>query len=313
MARQITVGLGGTFDHFHRGHQAFLDCAARAGTKLVVGVTQPHLITHKPLAELIEPLSTRKHAVMQYCKKMGYQCQVIELKDPYGPTIEEKGIPIDKLCVTEETISGGEMINSLRTKLGLRALPITICPLQPDELGQPIHSERIRRGTINRVGRVYASLFEKTLVLTPAQRSFFAERQGELVDHPIKAYRHWVVGDNSLAVFLEKNWTFDLGVYDLQTQRQPHPSETLKQLQPNMVIKNPPGTISLELISGITQSLSSSLQLIKVEGEEDLAVVALVLLAPLYGCVYYGQPDQGMVAIKITEHIKDKFYQALTA
>jgi hypothetical protein len=41
-----------------------------------------------------------------------------------------------------------------------------------------------------------------------------------------------------------------------------------------------------------------------VEGEEDLAVIPLICLLPENSLVVYGQPDEGVVAIRVTEDKK---------
>jgi phosphopantetheine adenylyltransferase len=61
------VVLGGTFDHIHNGHKILLTSAAMlARTQFTCGVTHPHMLTRKVLAELIEPLDTRIDNVQQF-------------------------------------------------------------------------------------------------------------------------------------------------------------------------------------------------------------------------------------------------------
>ena len=43
---------------------------------------------------------------------------------------------------------------------------------------------------------------------------------------------------------------------------------------------------------------------IKVNGEEDMAVIPVVLASPLGYEIYYGQPGKGVVKIIVTEKIK---------
>jgi hypothetical protein len=45
---------------------------------------------------------------------------------------------------------------------------------------------------------------------------------------------------------------------------------------------------------------------IKVNGEEDLAVIPVALAAPLDCEIYYGQPGKGVVKIKVTERVKNE-------
>ena len=44
-------------------------------------------------------------------------------------------------------------------------------------------------------------------------------------------------------------------------------------------------------------------------GEEDLSVLPLLLQAPLYGTIFYGQPGMGMVQLEITEKNKEKAFK----
>jgi uncharacterized protein (UPF0218 family) len=48
-----------------------------------------------------------------------------------------------------------------------------------------------------------------------------------------------------------------------------------------------------------------------IQGEEDLAAVALSLVLPLGSCIYYGQPQKGMVELVVTEKIKQSFFDLL--
>ncbi|HZJ18601.1 MAG TPA: DUF359 domain-containing protein, partial [Patescibacteria group bacterium] len=49
--------------------------------------------------------------------------------------------------------------------------------------------------------------------------------------------------------------------------------------------------------------------LILIKGEDDLAVLPLILCAPLNFYIYYGQPDKGVVEILVTEDVKEKAYK----
>jgi hypothetical protein len=48
---------------------------------------------------------------------------------------------------------------------------------------------------------------------------------------------------------------------------------------------------------------------ILVEGEEDLAVLPVLLISPLGFSVFYGQPNEGLVKIQVSEENKEKAYQ----
>lgn len=68
--------------------------------------------------------------------------------------------------------------------------------------------------------------------------------------------------------------------------------------------RNPPGVITDELIGCINRALCLEPSIIVVEGEEDLAVIPMVLGAPEGGILLYGQPGEGVVLRKIDYQAK---------
>ncbi|MEM2990451.1 MAG: DUF359 domain-containing protein [Halobacteria archaeon] len=74
---------------------------------------------------------------------------------------------------------------------------------------------------------------------------------------------------------------------------------------------NPAGTITPELIASIEEALNSKHPVrIFIEGEEDLATLPAIALAPLSSVIIYGQPSEGIVAVKVTDS-KKKLARAL--
>ncbi len=66
-------------------------------------------------------------------------------------------------------------------------------------------------------------------------------------------------------------------------------------------VKNPQGLITQEAVSAIQKALQSGEHThILVEGEEDLLTLVVVLYAPTNALVVYGQPSEGLVAVKVT-------------
>lgn len=56
---------------------------------------------------------------------------------------------------------------------------------------------------------------------------------------------------------------------------------------------------------------SFAASIIQVEGEEDLAVLPVVLALPLGSQVFYGQPRDGVVVVDVTENRKEEAYELL--
>ncbi|MDO8473976.1 MAG: pantetheine-phosphate adenylyltransferase [bacterium] len=299
------VGLGGTFDHFHKGHEQFILFAANLATHLQIGITTPKLIQRKPLAELCESYEIRSKAVVTFCKKRRISCAIIPLQNVYGPTL--KNSSIEALCVTKETIPGSKRINRARIEHKLPPLPIHVCGYYLNKLGHPIHSQDIRAGSVNRRGKVYELLLKKTLLLTQSQLQFLAKPQGAVKKTLVSsiARNAFLVGDATLEFFLLHNLPYKLGIYDKKINRVSTHSPIINSIHPEIITKNRPGSISRSLTKSLKLALLGRTKHIFVQGEEDLAAVALVLLLPLGATIYYGQPGQGIVTMKVTEEKKE--------
>ena len=67
-----------------------------------------------------------------------------------------------------------------------------------------------------------------------------------------------------------------------------------------ITVKNPAATLTDELIRALTYAVLHPPVTIHVDGEEDLAVIPLILAAPLGAIVLYGQPHKGVVMRTVT-------------
>lgn len=307
------IGLGGTFDHFHEGHKKFIRHAAAHGKMLKIGITHPKMTHHKAYSESIDSFRHRSKNVQKFCKSEGISCQLSQISDLYGPTLEKKSV--QALCVTQETVAGAEKINQARTAAGFRELPVFICEMYTDELGQPLHAEAIRSGSVSRTGIVYDQILKNDLELSEHQKQFFKKPLGTLLDNDDdptikKTNRVYVVGDVTLKRWQENSWPFSLAIYDGQTQRQA--TEVISSRTPPLTVKNPAGVISSDLVRSLHKAINTQHPLVAVTGEEDLATAALILLAPLSTKIYYGQPNQGLVEVIVTEKLKNTIHDLLS-
>lgn len=98
---------------------------------------------------------------------------------------------------------------------------------------------------------------------------------------------------------------------DGRTKREEAPDSVRSALddRPNRItVSNPAGVITADLLGAIAGAFDTEgPTTIVVDGEEDLATVPVVLAAPPGGTVVYGQPDEGMVAIDVTEETREQF------
>jgi GTP-dependent dephospho-CoA kinase len=111
------------------------------------------------------------------------------------------------------------------------------------------------------------------------------------------------VGDVVTHNLLREGITPRVAIIDGHTRRAP--CTRIPELPSRRIgARNPPGTISDDLVRAIRDALSRPPAVIFVEGEEDLAVLPLVLAAPEGAVVLYGQPGEGVVLREVDREAK---------
>lgn len=77
-------------------------------------------------------------------------------------------------------------------------------------------------------------------------------------------------------------------------------------------VENAPAELSRELLVALREAVDREANtLLAVDGEEDLATLPAVLVTPLGGSVVYGQPDEGMVLVDVTEESRTAMRELL--
>ncbi|MCM2464867.1 GTP-dependent dephospho-CoA kinase family protein [Methanoculleus oceani] len=104
----------------------------------------------------------------------------------------------------------------------------------------------------------------------------------------------YAVGDVVTHNLLAAGVVPDIAIIDGYTMRMPCTRSPLLRAR-RLTVKNPPGTITGELEDAIGEIVRNPPGVIFVDGEEDLAVIPLVLAAPTGAAVLYGQPGEGVV------------------
>jgi len=114
-----------------------------------------------------------------------------------------------------------------------------------------------------------------------------------------KPTRVIAVGDQTSRTLLEIGIKAHLLVCDGKIKRK---KVSRIVFQETCMVKNPAGVISDEAMKAVRTALKSkSHYRIFVDGEEDLLTLAAILYAPEGSVVLYGQPDEGMVLVRITK------------
>jgi cytidyltransferase-like protein len=300
MKKYRLAALGGTFDRLHRGHRDFLQFALSKSDYVVLGLTSDTYIKKYKDGLGIESYEVRKKNLQTFLKSIlkENRVKIVAIDDPFGPTILPE-YKFDAIIVTQGTIKGGEEINKKRKEMRLLDLPLEVFSLIKEVHGAPIASSTIR----------------KVIFALPAHlRSLLQEPWGKVTGkapHSINPEKTITVGDVTTKMFLDQGIHPRLAIIDLCIGRE-YFVKKIEELgfssdQAVIHVKNPAATITPELITAIHKAfLSSKRFLIVVEGEEDLAVLPVLLEADNGFSVFYGQPGQGMVEVEVNDKIKKR-------
>jgi len=118
------------------------------------------------------------------------------------------------------------------------------------------------------------------------------------------------VGDMVTASLKKHGIEPDISIIDYKIERREYGDEIKKFVKGEEEVRkisNPPGLITDELWDAIKESYSSQKKVrIEIDGEEDLAALPAIYLAPLGTTVLYGLPSRGIVLVKVGNNEKNK-------
>ena len=155
------------------------------------------------------------------------------------------------------------------------------------------------------------------LTLPEKSRHFFKEPFGRLFSDISEAIPHiagrttYAVGDVVTHNLIKNGIAPAVAIVDGHTMRSPcrkNPPVTGRHTR----VKNPAGSLTDELVAGIRDALQDPPATIDVNGEEDLAVIPLVIEAPPGSVVLYGQPHRGVVLCPVDTGTKAKAAELLS-
>ena len=120
------------------------------------------------------------------------------------------------------------------------------------------------------------------------------------------------VGDITTKTLLSKGIIPNLSIFDLKTKRDIK-VDIEHKFKKIIVVENPPGCISDEAIEKIKYlaNINDKNIALLVKGEEDLLVIPVIKYFPENTIVLYGQPDEGIVFLKITQELKNQIDKIL--
>lgn len=117
------------------------------------------------------------------------------------------------------------------------------------------------------------------------------------------------VGDIVTFNLLNAGLIPDISFVDDRTKRGPASDNVMHGTKhprfKTITVNNPPGTITEELMHEVKRAMDSGNPVrIFIKGEEDLAALPAIAMAPISSVVIYGLPDEGAVLVKVTDKKK---------
>ena len=114
------------------------------------------------------------------------------------------------------------------------------------------------------------------------------------------------VGDRTTEKMIDFGLIPSLQIIDGQEKREKRKLPKLEDIT-ELIVENPAAEITSQSMSVIKKAFTSQPPVrLFVIGEEDLLVLPVCVYAPENAVVLYGQPNEGLVIVKITSEIRNK-------
>jgi len=155
MGRKFNAVLvGGTFDEFHRGHQALIMKAFEVSERVIIGLSSDQLARELRKNHEVASYEQRLKELRSFLRTQGVfdRAKIVPLDTPYGITLSTT--IAEALVVSKETEHVGITINNKRVASGIKPLDLVVIDMVPAEDCIPISTTRIRHGEIDREGHL---------------------------------------------------------------------------------------------------------------------------------------------------------------
>ncbi len=124
------------------------------------------------------------------------------------------------------------------------------------------------------------------------------------------------VGDIVTFNLLSAGLVPDISFVDDRTKRGPASDKIMRGTRhavfKKLTVENPAGIITEELLAETSRAMDEKKPTqIFIKGEEDLAALPAIALAPISSVIIYGLPDKGAVLVRVTESKKKEIQSLL--
>jgi pantetheine-phosphate adenylyltransferase len=153
-AKLRVVAVGGTFDEFHKGHEALLLKAFEAGQHVKIGLCSENFVKRMNKPHVTAPYSQRLKDLGTFLRQNGLlkRAEISRIDDPFGVTLSDRSL--EGIIVSKETEHTALLINRKRMELQLPPLRIVVIDMIPSDNHVPVSTTRIRCGEIDREGHL---------------------------------------------------------------------------------------------------------------------------------------------------------------
>ena len=160
-------------------------------------------------------------------------------------------------------------------------------------------------------------MFDRDLVLPESERDAFKEPLGsELPESrvdPTGETAYIAVGDVVSLVLRRCGARPVLSIYDGITERREMTDfARLVRDEPRIDVVNPAGRITAEMAEAVRRGIGGEVALVRVQGEEDLAVLPCMVMAPDGTRIVYGMPGRCMMEVVVTDDVRDRAKELLS-
>jgi inosine/xanthosine triphosphatase len=147
----MKVGIGGTFNVIHAGHELLFETAFSIGDFVEVGLTSDEFAGRtKPVP--VRSYEERRANLSRFLERYGKPFDIVAISDSMGPAASSE--TLGALVISPETVDMAEEINEQRRIKGLKPLEIhRIRDVRADDRGR-ISSSRIVKGEIDKDGHL---------------------------------------------------------------------------------------------------------------------------------------------------------------
>ena len=122
------------------------------------------------------------------------------------------------------------------------------------------------------------------------------------------------IGDATSEMLIKLGLIPFLQIVDGKEKRHERELPVDSSVVTNLHCVNPPGGLTQQSIDTIKKSFNSKPPIrILVDGEEDLLVLPACLFSPENSVVMYGQPNEGLVIVRITNEIREKIQKIVNS